>query len=59
MPPHASQGFPNRGRQVWGQFGQSGQKQHENFKIGLFGPKKRGGGHGEISQFLGVVGDPP
>ena len=42
-----------------GQFGQSGQKLHENFKIGVFGPKKRGEGHGGISQLFWVVADPP
>ena len=53
MPPHASQGFPNRGLQVWGQFGQSGQKLHENFKIGLFGPKKGEGDMGGLANFFG------
>ena len=47
------QGFPN-GVDWWGgQFGQNGQKMHENDKIGIFGSKQFGGGHGGTSQFFG------
>ena len=40
-----STGFPNWGQLVGGgQFGQNGQKLHENYKIGIFGSKFFGGG---------------
>ena len=47
-----------------GQFGQNGQKLHENYKIGILGCQNRGGGGWdmgrETSQFWGVVeGSPP
>ena len=59
MPPHTSQGFPNRVDKWGDNLGKFGQKLHENFKIGVFGPKKRGEGHGGISQLFWVVADPP
>ena len=39
-----------------GQFGQNGQKLHENDKIGIFGSKQWGGGQ---ANFSGSGGDPP
>ena len=42
-------GFPNWGRLVGGQFGQNGQKLHENDKIGIFGSKQWGGGQDNFS----------
>ena len=44
--------FPKWGRLVGVQFGQSGQKVHENDKIGIFG-SKQWWGHGGTSQFFG------
>ena len=48
-------GFPNWGRLVGGgQFGQNGQKMHENDKISIFGSKQwEGHGGGGPSQFFG------
>ena len=43
-----------------GQFGQNGQKLHENYKISTFGSKQWGGGHeGGQANFSGSGGDPP
>ena len=42
-----------------GQFGQNGQKQHENYKIGIFGSKKWGGGGWGTSQFFWYWGEIP
>ena len=52
-------GFPNWGRLVGGgQFGQNGQKLHENDKIGILGSKQWGGGHrGGQANFSGSGGD--
>ena len=57
-----STGFPNWGQLVGGgQFGQNGQKLHENYKIGIFGSKffwggGMGGGQANFSSSGG--GDP-
>ena len=40
-----------------GQSGQSGQKLHENYKIGIFGQNRWG--QGETSQFFGILLPPP
>ena len=49
-------GFPEWGQLVGGQFGQNGQKLHENDKIDIFGSKQWGGGQ---ANFLGSGGIPP
>ena len=44
----------------WGEFGQNGQKLHENYKISIFGSKQRGGdGHGGQANFLIIGGGSP
>ena len=53
LPPSR---FPNWGRLVGGQFGQNGQKLHENYKIGIFESKQWGGGGGDKPIFW-VVGE--
>ena len=60
MPVLPSSGFPNWGRLVEGQFGQNGQKPHENDEIGIFGSKQWGeGGHGGQVNFSGIGGGSP
>ena len=61
MPVLPSSGFPNWGRLVGGQFGQNGQKPHENYKIGIFGSKQwgEGGDMGGKSIFRVLGGIPP
>ena len=46
------QGFPNW-VDCWGQFGQNGQKLHENDKIGIFGSKQWEGGMGGVGGGFG------
>ena len=54
-PNRGLQGFSN-GVDWWrGQFGQNGQKLHENYKIGIFG-QNWGGGQ---ANFLGSGGEIP
>ena len=36
-------GFPKWGRLVGGEFRKNGQKLHENYKINIFGEKRKGG----------------
>ena len=56
MEDNTFRGFPI-GVQWWGgQFGQNGQKLHENDKFGIFGSKQWGGGMGGTSQFFGLWG---
>ena len=56
MDTHTKQGFPNG--VDWGQFGQNGQKLHENDKISIFGSKQLGGMRGQAN-FSGSGGIPP
>ena len=49
-------GFPEWGQLVGGQFGQNGQKLHENDKIDIFGSKQWGG---DKPIFWVVEGFPP
>ena len=42
-----------------GQFGQNGQKLHENDKIGIFGPKQWGEGQANFSGSGGIPPVPP
>ena len=52
--------FPKRGQLVGGQFGQNGQKLHENDKINIFGSKEWGrGACGGQANFSGSGGIPP
>ena len=50
-------GFPKLGRLVGGQFGQNGQKLHENDKIRIFGSKEWGdmGGDKPIFRVVGGI----
>ena len=53
------QGFPNGGNWWGGQFGQNGQKLHENYKIGILGSKQWGRAWGNKPIFRVVGGSHP
>ena len=55
---HVNAGFPKWGWLVGGQFGENGQKLHENDKIGIFRSKQWGDMGGQANFLVSGGGSP-